>query len=340
MIFDVNQIIFIVLGTFIISGLLVPLIKKIAFWIGAVAKPNSRSVHKKKMPQLGGLSIFLSFLIGYMFFSKQLPEMNSILIGSFLLILTGIVDDIKPIKARYKLIAQILAAIIVVFYGGLLLNSVSFFGFYLDFGFMSYPITIFFIVGMINIINLIDGLDGLAAGISSIYFLTVGIIAFIVGKSAGLDVFLTFVMLGSTLGFLVHNFYPAKIFMGDTGSMFLGFIISIIALLGFKNVTLTSFLVPIFILGLPVLDTFLAIIRRLKKKQSIAIADKEHLHHRLLKLKVSHRNTVLIMYLITFLLSVSSIIYILKDFKLGIIIYSLVFLIILSLILIVKVFKK
>ncbi len=340
MIFDVNQIIFIVLGTFIMSCLLVPFIKKIAFWIGAIAKPNDRSVHKKNMPQLGGLAIFLSFLIGYMFFSKQLPEMNSILIGSFLLILTGIVDDINPIKARYKLIVQILSSAIVVFYGGLLLSSVSFFGIYLHFGMFSYPITIFFIVGMINIINLIDGLDGLAAGISSIYFLTVGIIAFIVGKAAGLDVFLTFVMLGSTLGFLVHNFYPAKIFMGDTGSMFLGFIISIIALLGFKNVTLTSFLVPIFILGLPILDTFLAIVRRVKKKQSIAIADKEHLHHRLLKLNFSHKNTVLIMYLITFLLSLASIIYVLKDFNLGIIIYSSIFIVILISYFLIKIFKK
>ena len=177
-------------------------------------------------------------------------------------------------------------------------------------------------------INLIDGLDGLAAGISSSYFVTIGVIAFIMNKTGGLDIVLSFIMLGSSLGFLVHNFHPAKIFMGQSGSMFLGFIISIIALLGFKNVTLTSFLVPILIMAVPILDTFFAILRRLINKQSIAKPDKQHLHHQLLKMNFSHRTTVLIIYYIDALFAFASIVYVLKDAKLGIFLYITLFIIV------------
>ncbi len=319
--YDLWHVLLMVGITFIFTALIVPLIKKVALSIGAIAKPNERSVHKKEMPELGGLAIFCGFLLGYMLFSKQTMEMNSILIGSFILIITGIIDDINPIKARYKIIPQLAAAVIVVFYGGILLKDISAFGYYIDFGILAYPITLFFIVGMINSINFIDGLDGLAAGISSIFFLTIGIIAFITSKIGGLDIVLAFVMLGATLGFLLHNFYPAKIFMGDTGSMFLGFIIAVIALLGFKNVTLTSFIVPVLILAVPILDTIFAIIRRILNKQPISKPDKQHLHHQLLKMKFSHRTTVLIIYYIDALFAFASIVYVIKDAKIGIFIY-------------------
>lgn len=326
--YDLKQVLIIIVTTFIFTVLLVPIIKKISLHIGAVDKPNERRVNKVNMPNLGGLAIFSGFILGYMFFCEQTVIMNAILIGSFILIITGIIDSINSIKAKYQLIAQIAAAFVVVFYGGLLLSEIDAFGLHLNFGIFAYPITIIFIVGMINVINLIDGLDGLAAGISSIYFVTIGVIAFIMNKTGGLDIVLSFIMLGSSLGFLVHNFHPAKIFMGQSGSMFLGFIISIIALLGFKNVTLTSFLVPILIMAVPILDTFFAILRRLINKQSIAKPDKQHLHHQLLKMNFSHRTTVLIIYYIDALFAFASIVYVLKDAKLGIFLYITLFIIV------------
>ena len=327
--YSINHIITIVLTTLVFTALFTPIVKRIAHYIGAVAKPNDRTVHKTDMPSLGGLAIFFGFLIGYMLFSKQTIEMNAILIGSIIVIITGIIDDIKPIKSYYKLLAQLAAASVIVFYGGILLKDINAFGLYIEFGIFTYPITLFFIVAMINAINLIDGLDGLAAGISSIFFLTIGIIAFINNKLGGLDIILSFIMLGSTLGFLFHNFHPAKIFMGDTGSMFLGFIISIIALLGFKNVTLTSFIIPILILAVPILDTFFAILRRLINKTPITVPDKEHLHHQLLKMNFSHRSTVLLIYYINALFAFASIIYALKNPEIGIFLYIILLIIVL-----------
>lgn len=327
--YSINHIITIVLTTLIFTALFTPIVKRIAHYIGAVAKPNNRTVHKTDMPSLGGLAIFFGFLIGYMLFSKQTIEMNAILIGSIIVIITGIIDDIKPIKSYYKLLAQLAAASVIVFYGGILLKDINAFGLYIEFGVFTYPITLFFIIAMINAINLIDGLDGLAAGISSIFFLTIGIIAFINNKLGGLDIILSFIMLGSTLGFLFHNFHPAKIFMGDTGSMFLGFIISVIALLGFKNVTLTSFIIPILILAVPILDTFFAILRRLINKTPITVPDKEHLHHQLLKMNFSHRSTVLLIYYINALFAFASIIYTLKNPEIGIFLYIILLIIVL-----------
>ncbi len=327
--FSIQLIGSIVLTTFLVSAFLVPFIKDIAEHIGAMDKPGKRKVHIKAMPRLGGLAIFFGFLIGYMLFSKQSIQMNSILIGSFLIVLTGVIDDIKPLKPSMKLAGQILGALVIAFYGGMVLKEIHAFNIYINFGLFTYPLTIFFILAIINAINLVDGLDGLAAGISSIFFLTVGIIAVILGKTNGLDVTLSFIMLGSTLGFLFYNFYPAKIFLGDTGSMFLGFMIAIISLLGFKNITLTSFIIPVLILGVPIMDTLFAIIRRSLKKQSISQPDKEHLHHQLLKMRFSHRNTVLLIYLFTALFASASIIYILKDALLGKIIYTIILLIVL-----------
>jgi UDP-GlcNAc:undecaprenyl-phosphate GlcNAc-1-phosphate transferase len=327
--YDLKLILIIVAVTFVFTAIFVPIVKKISFYIGAVDKPNDRRINKIDMPNIGGLAMFAGFLLGYMLFCKQTFMMNSVLIGSFLLIITGIIDGVNPVKAKFQLIAQIVAALIVIFYGGLLLKNIDAFGFNIDFGIFAYPITLFFIVGMINAINFIDGLDGLAAGVSSIFFLTIGIIAFIMNKFGGLDIALSFVMLGSTLGFLLHNFYPAKIYMGNGGSMFLGFIISVIALLGFKNVTLTSLIVPILIMAVPILDTFFAILRRLINKQSISQPDKQHLHHQLLKMNFSHRATVLIIYYIDALFAFASIIYVLKDAKIGIFLYIILTIIVL-----------
>jgi len=316
------NVIFMVLIPFCFVASVTPFIKKIAFHIGAIDIPNKRKVHTKVMPRLGGLGIYSGFLIGYMIFGEQTTEMNSILIGSFILLITGIIDDIKPLNAKQKLIGQCLASLVVVFYGGILLQNITFLGFNFDFGLFSYPITILFMLGCINCMNLIDGLDGLAGGISSIFFLTIGIIAYMQGRT-GLTVVITFIMLGSTLGFLIHNFNPASIFMGDSGSMFLGFIISIITLLGFKTILASSIVVPLCILIVPILDTMCAIVRRKLKGESIDTPDKSHFHHQLLRRNFGVKGTVLFIYLITALFSFASVISLFGNSKIGYIIYTI-----------------
>ena len=312
---------------FLFTLFFVPVVRNIAFHVGAMDMPNARKVHKVPMPRLGGLAIFCGFLLGYMLYGTHSSQMNSILIGGFVIVLTGVLDDIKPLKASVKFAGQLIAACILVFYGNFLMTNVTAFGLDISFGPFSYFLTLFFILGCINCINLIDGLDGLAAGISSIYFLTIGIITVIQG-SIGLDYVLTFVMLGSTLGFLVHNFNPANIFMGDSGSMFLGFIIATIALLGFKNVTLTSLIIPLLILAIPILDTLFAILRRILKGEPISTPDKFHIHHQLLKRNFSQRQTVIIIYVINLLFAFASIVYVLKDANLGYIIYGILLIIV------------
>lgn len=334
--FEVNghNVFIIVLITFLTSAFLVPLITKAAHHAGAMDIPNARKAHTKPTPRMGGLAIFGAFLLGYMLFARMSMQMTAILLGGFVIILTGIFDDIKPVSAKIKLLLQIIAASIVVFYGDIVLTHVDMLGINLDFPSpLSYIITILFIVGITNAINLIDGLDGLAAGVSSIYFGTIAIIAFIINKNQGLDTILSLIMLGSTLGFLLHNFNPAKIFMGDTGSLFLGFTISVIALLGFKATTLTSLIVPICILAIPIFDTALAIFRRLLKGEKITAPDKDHFHHQLLKMKFGVKGTVLIIYGINILFAAVSIFFVLGDSKMAMAIYVVLMLLLLFLVL-------
>ncbi len=320
-----------VLVPFIFVVIIIPFIKKVAVDINAVDMPGGRHIHKKPTPKLGGLGIFFGFLLGYMLFGTHSGIMNAVLIGSFIIILLGVLDDITELGPLPQFIGQLVAASIIVFYGGLLIKDISAFGLYIDFNFLSYPLTIFFIVGCINCINLIDGLDGLSGGICSIYYLTIGIIALIQNKT-GLDYVITFTMLGSTLGFLVYNFHPASIFAGDCGSNFMGFMIAVIALLGFKNVTMTSFIIPLVILAIPILDTLFAIVRRFLKKEPLFKGDKLHLHHQLLNRNLSIRQTIFIIYGLDLLFAIASIIYILTD---GIIVYIAYSILLLVVILIV-----
>lgn len=307
------------------------IMRKIAVHIGAVDVPRNdegnRHIHKISTPKLGGVGIFLAFLMGYMFFGEQSVKMNSILIGSFIMVFTGIIDDIKPIKARYKLLGHLLATFVIVFYGGILLDNISAFGINIDFGLWAYPITILFLVACSNIINLIDGLDGLSGGICSIFFITIAIIAFDQGRYNSLVLILTLIMLGSTLGFLLHNFHPAKIFAGDCAT-FMGFIIGIITLLEFKGPALISFFIPISVLSIPILDTLFAIIRRLLKGQAPFQADKKHLHHQLLGMNFSPVVTVLIIYGINILFALASILFILVNPQYGAIIYIILFILV------------
>ena len=321
---DINghNLFLIIIVTFITAVILMPIIKKVALHVNAMDYPNERKVHKKPMPRLGGVGIFLAFLVGYMLFANGSVRMLSILIASFVIVLMGIFDDISPIKARYKLIVQVIAACITTFYGNIVLNNISFFVFNLTFVEpINYIVTIIVIVAITNAMNLIDGLDGLASGISCIYFATIAVIAGILNNLDGLDVILSLIMLGSTLGFLAYNFPPATIFMGDSGSQFLGFIIAVISLLGFKGTTITSLVVPLLILAIPIFDVILAIIRRLLKGEKIMKADKEHFHHQFLKMKFSQRKTILIIYAINITFAAVSIFYVLGDNQIAIVMY-------------------
>lgn len=336
---DIKRVLLIILTTFVFTAVFIPIVKKIAQFVGALDIPNERKVHKQPIPRMGGLGIYGGFLLGYMIFGLHSIQMNAILIGSFIILVTGIIDDIKPVPAKWKFLAQIVGASIVPLYGGILLKDISAFGIYLNFGVFAYPITILFIVGVVNCINLIDGLDGLSSGISSIYFLTIGILGLLLNNSNGLDVILTFIMLGSTLGFLAHNFHPAKIFMGDSGSMFLGYIIAVIALLGFKNVTLTSVFIPLLLLAIPIMDTLFAILRRIINHKPIGEPDKNHLHHQLLKLELSQTKTVLVIYLVDILFAIASILYAIGNKMLGTNLYGIIIYIILILLTVVLVLR-
>ena len=317
--------------TLIVVAAIIPYVRKIAMHIGALDIPNERKVHKNPIPRLGGLGIFVGFMLGYMIFGQNSVQMNSILIGSFIILLTGIFDDIKPISAKAKMLGQIAASAVIVFYGDILLTHVTIFGQYIDFGIFSYPITLIFIVACTNIINLIDGLDGLAGGVSSIFYLSTIVICFFQNRF-GLEFTLALIALGSTLGFLIHNFNPARIFAGDSGALFMGFIIAVISLLGFKTTVITSIFIPLMILAVPILDTLFAIIRRVVNHRKISEPDKEHLHHQLLKMKFSHKNTVLIIYGINILFAIASVLYTLKDSQdvfIGRIIYAVLMILVL-----------
>jgi UDP-GlcNAc:undecaprenyl-phosphate/decaprenyl-phosphate GlcNAc-1-phosphate transferase len=281
---------------FVASIVLTPLVRKLAFKIGATDKPNQRKVHQKVMPRLGGLAIYISFIIGsFIIYPVDSKYFIPLIVASSIIVLTGIIDDIREISPKVKLLGQLLAASIVVFFGEITVETINLpFGGELEFGYLSIPLAFLWIIGITNAINFIDGLDGLAAGVSSIVILSISGVAWMMGDMFVFSICL--VLLGSILGFLPYNFNPAKIFMGDTGSLFLGFMISVLSLLGFKSMTVISFIVPVIILGVPISDTFFAIIRRLVQKKPLSAPDKSHLHHCLLNLGYSHRKTVLIIY--------------------------------------------
>ena len=328
------KILQILLVTFISSVILVPISKKIAPHIGAMDKPNKRKIHTKVTPRLGGLAIYASFLIGFMLYGNNSPQMLSVLIGSFILMIMGMIDDINPIRAKYQFLVHLIAASIVVFYGKVYLTDVSFFNLNLSFPvWLSYIISILFIVSIISAINLVDGLDGMSSGIGIIYFTTISIVAYILGRFTGLEITLALTMVGALLGFLVYNFPPASTFMGQCGSNFLGFMVAVTSLIGFKTTTFTSVVIPLVILALPIFDTAISILRRLLKGQGITEPDKEHFHHQLLKMKFSPRTSVIIIYLINIAFAAVTIFYVLGDNNFAIVIYILLMILLLFVVL-------
>jgi len=303
--------------TFLVAGLVAffttPLVKKFAYVIGAVDVPkDNRRMHKTPIPRLGGLAIFFGFLAAVLIFGEIDHTMVGILIGALILVTLGILDDVFALKASLKLVVQIIAALFPVLYGGLRIETLSNFNLfssepYTYLSFLSIPITIIWIVGLTNAVNFIDGLDGLAAGVSSIAAVSLLVISCMLGSP-----YVALVMAalsGAIIGFLPYNLNPAKIFMGDTGSTFLGYILATMSIQGlFKMYAVVSFAVPFLILGLPLFDMVLAVGRRILSGRSPGEADREHVHHKLIDMGFNQKQAVAILYSLSGILGIIAVV--------------------------------
>ncbi len=265
--------------------------------------PGERKIHKYPVPNFGGIAIYIAFIIN-IFLAFKLSNyidlntrgVTGLLIGSFIIFLLGVYDDLKGTGPVLKFFVQIAAALILIKYGYLIDRISNPLGGIVNLpDWLSVAVTIFWVVGIINAINLLDGLDGLAAGVIGISSFFVFIIACV--QNNYIVASLAVILVGANAGFLVFNKYPAKIFMGDTGSMFLGFLFAAMAILGNrKSAIAINLLIPIVLLSIPIIDTFLAILRRANKKKNIFQADKEHIHHRLLHLGIPYKKVILLIY--------------------------------------------
>ena len=296
----------------LVALLTTPVVRSLAFRVGAVDVPkDGRRMHDHPIPRMGGLAIFFGFLLSVLLFLPLTPQLRGMLMGGVIIVILGIFDDIFALPALPKLLVQIGAALVAVLHGNVIqvLSNPNIFSSdpYWDLGFLSVPITVVWIVGITNAVNLIDGLDGLACGVSTISSMTLLVIALVVLEP---DVALiTAALAGGCLGFLPYNLNPAKIFMGDTGSTFLGFILAVVSIQGlFKFYTFISFAVPFLMLGLPIFDTCFAIIRRLAKGQSPMAPDRGHIHHRLIDMGFSQKQAVAMLYVISAILGLSAVV--------------------------------
>ena len=296
----------------VVSFVATPVVKNLAQRVGAVDVPkDNRRMHNHPIPRMGGLAIFLGFLLSALIFVPITEEIQGMLLGAVIIVVLGIFDDIYSLKAWFKFIVQIVAALIAVFSGNLIetLSNPNIFSSnpYWDLGWLSYPVTVIWIVAITNAVNLIDGLDGLACGVSTISSMTLLVIALVVSEA---DVAILMAALaGGCLGFLPYNMNPAKIFMGDTGSTFLGYILAVVSIQGlFKFYTIISFAVPFLMLGLPIFDTCFAFIRRIAHGQSPMHADRSHVHHRLIDMGFSQKQAVAVLYIISAILGLSAVV--------------------------------
>ena len=293
-----------------ISFACTPAVRMLAIKIKAVDVPkDNRRMHKVPIPRMGGLAIFAGFLVSVLFFVPLGTEFRSILIGALILVVLGIIDDIMALKPKTKFAGQIIAALIPALSGVSIHGIVNPFvpGQYSTLGIFSIPFTVIWIVGITNAVNFIDGLDGLACGVSAIATVTMFIIAVLFGETY--IALMMAALAGACLGFLPYNMNPAKIFMGDTGSMFLGYILATVSIQGlFKFYAVISFAVPFILLGLPIFDTGFAIVRRLLKGQSPLQADRGHVHHRLIDLGFDQKQSVAILYTFSALMGLTAVI--------------------------------
>lgn len=299
---------------FIVAFTATPIVKSLAFRIGAVDVPkDERRMHKEPIARLGGFAIISGFFVSILFnyFSSKLLVVGSVLVfdkqfigmlaGALIIAVLGVIDDIKALSAKLKFPIQIIAALIVCLTGTrieFVTNPFAVLGTSEIGPWISYPLTIFWIVGITNAINFIDGLDGLAAGVSSIASLSLFFVSVMKPNPDIFTALLALILAGSTLGFLPYNFNPAKIFMGDTGATFLGFMLGVTAIQGtYKQYTAIAIAVPILVLALPLFDTIFAILRRVASGKSPMTADRGHLHHRLVDMGLTQRQSVSLIYI-------------------------------------------
>lgn len=289
-----------------------PLVKKMAYKVGAIDVPkDNRRMHKVPIPRLGGLAIFLGFFLSVLLFAEIDRSTRGILIGAVMIVVLGVLDDIMTLHALPKFLVQLAAAGVAVYYGNVIqymsnpiLTSPAP---YLNLGNWAVPVTIIWIVAITNAVNFIDGLDGLAVGVSAISSATLLVTAILV--SEGNVAVMMAALLGACLGFIPYNMNPAKIFMGDTGSTFLGYILATLSIQGlFKLYAIISFAVPFLILGLPIFDICFAILRRLAKGQNPMRADRGHVHHRLIDMGFNQKQAVAIAYMITAILGLAAVV--------------------------------
>lgn len=282
----------------VVTYIMTPLVKSFAIRVGAIDKPDARKVHQESIPRLGGLAIFIGYMVSLLYTVTDIRNVLGLILGSIVIVGVGVWDDIKQIGPKTKLCGQILAALTLVVFG----DQVDFIALpggniiYLEY--LAIPLTVLWIVGFTNIVNLIDGLDGLAAGISLIACIAIFTVNLQMGQMQLAAI--TLALAGAACGFLRYNFNPAKIFMGDTGSMLLGFTMASIAVIGtVKTAAAVGLVVPVIALGLPILDTLFAIIRRRINGRAVFKPDKGHVHHRLLAMGMTQKQAVLLMYGVT-----------------------------------------
>ncbi|MGT2802334.1 UDP-GlcNAc:undecaprenyl-phosphate GlcNAc-1-phosphate transferase [Streptococcus henryi] len=315
------EYILVLIGAFLISLILSPLVRFLAFRIGAVDNPNARRINKVPMPTAGGLAILISFLISTLIIMPFVTERNflgqtyfdfilPITVGAVIIAVTGLIDDIVELSPKLKLLGIVVGALVIWFFTDFRFDSfkIPFGGPLLEFnGFFTFIFTIIWIVGITNAVNLMDGLDGLVSGVAIISLLTMGIVSQFFLPMPNLFLTLTiFVLIASIAGFFPYNYNPAIIYLGDTGALLIGFLISVLSLQGLKNATAVAVVTPVIILGVPIIDTGVAIIRRTLSGQKFYEPDKMHLHHRLLAMGFTHRGAVLVVYGIAMLFSLTS----------------------------------
>ena len=265
---------------------------------GLVDVPNERKIHTKPISRLGGVAIWTSTMLTFlclvlMSYYPYGKLMSGILLGSSLMFLLGLIDDVYGLGAKFKLLIQLSIATIVYLLG-VQINSIPFLG-GIDLGWLSYPITLLWIVGISNAVNFIDGVDGLAGSVVTVNSITLAILAITLNPPNPISALIGFILAGSMLAFLTFNFNPAKIFMGDSGSLFAGFLLAAISITGVMKVATISILLPFIVLAVPIIDITYASLRRICKGQSPFVADAEHIHHKLLHAGFSQKKTVVIL---------------------------------------------
>lgn len=295
----------------VISYFATPLVKSLAYKVGAIDVPkDNRRMHKTPIPRLGGLAIFIAFLFAVIIFADIDPQMQGILLGAIMIVVLGVLDDIMTLRALPKFLVQIAAAGVVVYHGCSIqfISNPNVFSdvAYLNLGWLSTPVTIIWIVAITNAVNFIDGLDGLAVGVSAISTASLLVIALMVAEM-NVSIILA-ALLGACIGFIPYNKNPAKIFMGDTGATFLGFILACLSIQGlFKLYAIISFAVPFLILGIPIFDICFAFLRRIAKGQNPMVADRGHVHHRLIDMGFNQKQAVAISYMLTAILGLAAV---------------------------------